>query len=270
LLRGAVAAIFVLVMSPACQAAPAATIEVYGRDGPTAVLVDALVKTYQCAHSANPVHMSTFPVSDSDAAVAQRVSKERGVVGFLGRHLKDVERDLAREEVVNPPAGGVAIAVSARTTLTGIASSDLADLFAGRLGAITSVATTPRGTQARDLVDRVVNNSGRSDAVHDVPSATAALQVVEQDEHSAAVVPLAAATGRPGIRVLTVDGIAPNARTIEDGGYPLRIWFALLLPLGESTPAAAAFVTFARTDEGSAALLAAYADAPRTGSACGR
>lgn len=265
-----VVAVIVLVLSGACLKVPnAPTLEVFGRDGPTAPLVAALVTAYACTHPANPVHMSTFAQTDSDAAVAQRVSTGSGVMGFLGRHLKDVERSLAQEEPVNPVAGGVAIVRSVRTTLLGVATADLPSVFAGKFPGITSVVTTPRGTLARDPVERVVSTTGRGDAVREAPTVVAALDAAERDPSVAAVVPYASVALPDGLRFLTVDGVAPEPQSISNGSYAFRIWFALLLPHGDPSPAAATFLAFARSDQGTAAILSAYTDSPHTGT-CSR
>ena len=255
----------IAVFTAACVAKPAAqTVEIFGREGPSASLVKAVVGAFNCAHPETPIRVNTFPEGEPDSEVAVHVSTHPDSIGFLGRYLKTVERDLAREELVNLQGGVVSVVVPASSARKNLEIADFALMLAGKLPDVTTVVTVAR-TPARDLVDRTIANSGRGDAVRDVATAPEALAFLGQHQDAAAVVPFDATRDLPAsARPLTIVGVAPSVAAAQDGSYQLRVFFNVLVPNSGLTTTAASFLSFARSDAGAQAAFASYGGTPTT------
>jgi len=153
-------------------------------------------------------------------------------------------------------------ATSSTSRVTGITTQNLADFYAGK------VDEWPDGSKLR-LVLRPIGDSDSeiiksiSPAMRDAKSAAeqrkGMLFTVTDQETAASIEKVSGALGtstlallmseKRALKALSLDGVAPSARTIADGSYPLaKQLFVVTAP--KSPPEAQAFVAFVQSPVG--------------------
>lgn len=222
-----------------------------------------LAEAYAARHPGGD-RFTVLPSMGSSGGV-KAVTAGAVALGVTSRPLKADEAAAgatAREYARTP----FVFAAAATLPVEGLATADIAEIYAGRL------AAWPDGTRIR-MVLRPASDSD-NDAIRAIsPAVAAALKEAEArpgmayavtDQETARAIasvpggigPSTLALVRTedwGLKALALDGVAPAPETIADGRYP---WFkSLYVVTSPRSPAAAhAFVAFVRSDEGRAIL----------------
>lgn len=179
-------------------------------------------------------------------------------LAFLSRALHPDEKAAGLQGV--PYAfDGVAVIVSSANPVVNLGSAELKSLFAGE------TANWPDGKPVV-LIDRN-HNSGTRDGFIDAVMGTTAMSSKAMVKHDAMIestvekTPTAigytsAGAVGTGVKVLTIDGVAPSAETIRNKTYPLARSLTLATK-GPPTAEVKAFIDFALSEQGQSLISAA-------------
>ena len=133
---------------------------------------------------------------------------------------------------------GIAVVVHPTNSIRSLNHEDLAALFNGDIDSwselggeelpVQPVIPLPRDETRDYFVAQVLESSGFSPDALLAPSPFAMATLVAEGEGAIGYLPLSQVTDT--VRVVRVDGVLPNATTVEDGRYPLRMEILALAP----------------------------------------
>ncbi len=156
---------------------------------------------------------------------------------------------------------GIVIAVPLSNPLTDVTLSDIRNLYLGgitnwqELGGLDEAVTLisrEAGSDIRTEFERLVMGNRRTNPnALLLSSSSAIVSTLRQTAGSVAYLPLMEAA--PGLRLLSVEGVAPTLEMIQDNRYPLRstIYF---VSLEEPTGLLRQFIEWAQSQAGQASL----------------
>lgn len=148
-------------------------------------------------------------------------------IGNSSRNLK--EEEAAQGAVANPVAfDGIALCVNPGNTLSGLSGSQLEAVYTGKViywtelgGPDIPVVAMGReaGSGTRDAFEEGLGVTDRCDYANELDSAGAVMARVTSTPGAIGYVSMGLADD--SVKVLPLDGVAPNRENVRDGSYPL-------------------------------------------------
>ena len=221
-------------------------------------IVKAITEAYSAKHPGVKFDIDSTLGSDPGVKLTADGTLD---LGMVSRELKPDERGLVGTTLIG--VAGTGIAVNAQNALRGLTSAQIADLYSGRTGdwsavggertAIIPLIREP-GSSARSTFENAIFGGKPT-------YATTVLEISGGDQMRQAIAAYRGAIGiigvtkddpeAQGVRLLSVDGVAPARAALIDGSYKLRRPLYVVSRLAVvPKPAIASLLDFIKSPEG--------------------
>jgi phosphate transport system substrate-binding protein len=210
----------------------------------------------------NPGVTVTYDATGSGTGV-EAVSSGTCDIGLASRALKDEEtsKGLVATAVA---LDGIAIIVSADSTVSDLSVDQIAQIFTGKLtdwsavgGSAGTIACIGReaGSGTRDGFESITGTKDACVLSQELTSTGAVIEAVKNSPNAIGYASLSSVQGQNGVKALTVGGVACTEDTVLDGSYVIQRPFNLVTKSGvKLSDAAQAFFDFA-TSSAAAGLI---------------
>jgi phosphate transport system substrate-binding protein len=182
-------------------------------------------------------------------------------IGMASRELSADETALVNTTIIG--AAGTAMAVHDQNPVRTLSSAQINAIFSGKTtdwAALGGDRTTivplirEKGSSARTTFENVIFG-GRPTYSNGVLEISGGDQMRQSVGSQKAAIGMIGVTGNdpevPGVRVVTVDGVAPTKAALRDGTYKMRRPLFLLTPKTQTLkPAVSEFIAFIASTEG--------------------
>ncbi|HAL74278.1 MAG TPA: phosphate ABC transporter phosphate-binding protein [Clostridiales bacterium] len=178
-------------------------------------------------------------------------------IGNASRSLKDEEKSLGLTEHVIA-IDGIAVVVNSANAVTGLTSTQVADIFTGKItnwqevgGADAPIVVILReaGSGTRDGFESILKIADQCVGSQEVNETGIVKSTVAGNVNAIGYLSLGKASET--VHALAIDGVAPSEATVKDGSYTLQRPFTCLTK-GEESSLVKAFFEFIFSPDGQA------------------
>ena len=190
-------------------------------------------------------------------AAALAVADGTALIGDLSRELQPQEHPEAFTQVLIA-IDGIAVVGSDENPITGLSTSQIADIFTGKItdwsqvggvdGRITVVGREA-SSGTRSGFEEAIGALGECRYQVELSESGDILSRVASDPAAIGYLSLSAA-GSGAVHSLAVDGVFPSQETVSDGSYPLVRPFYEIYLVGQDNPLIDAWFSFISSKEG--------------------
>lgn len=201
----------------------------------------------------NPGVNITYDPTGSGTGI-ESVSSGKADIGLASRSLKDGEKETGLKSTVLA-LDGIAIIANEGCKVSDISLDALGKIFRGEItnwsnvgGESLQIACIGReaGSGTRDGFEDITKTKGKCKLQSELTSTGAVISSVANNKNAIGYASLSAVENQKGIKVLTVDGVAPSEATVKDGTYKIQRPFNIITKDGQAlSEAAQAFFDFA-------------------------
>jgi len=177
-------------------------------------------------------------------------------IGLSSRKLKDSETGLTATTIA---LDGIAVIAGSGCRVDNLTQQQIKDIFTGKItnwkdvgGADLTIACVGRESSSgtRDGFESATGTKDACVLTQELTSTGAVLEAVKNSSNAVGYASFSSVTGKQGIKMLTVDGVACQEETILNGSYAIQRPFNLVTKDGVTLSAAAqAFVDYATSKE---------------------
>lgn len=217
--------------------------------GSTITLVAELAQAYQDQSQSEVVVEGGGTTKGPGSSLTNEIE-----LAFVQRKLTQGEQDAGLIGFAYA-RDGVAVIVNANNPVTDLTIKQLKNIFTGKTDtwkngrAITAYTEDPINFSTRECFESLVLLEDSFGPNVSVSQKHSVIDSVLKDAAAIGYVSLIASADRNGLKVLTINGVAPTSKSISDQSYPLSRTFSLVSQ-GQPTGHAKAFIKFVLSEEG--------------------
>jgi len=217
-------------------------------------VIGILSESFMAANSGVTV---TYDATGSGTGI-EAVNNGSCDIGLASRDLKSEEqaKGLAQMTIAKD---GIAIIVNEKNPVSDLTTEQLASLYTGKQtswskfgGEAITISCIGReaGSGTRDGFESIVDVKSKCKLDQELTSTGAVIEAVKNSPNAIGYASFSDVEGQKGIKVLTIGGVACDAKTILDGSYQIQRSFNLITKEGKALGREAqAFFDYIRSDK---------------------